>query len=134
MPRPQTVSDFELGKYGMHVRTLVSFAELYGVSTDWLLGLAELPKVKGTGGIINLRVEQAVRNAGTFDEAIANARRLRAVIEPEPTNAAPLILFGMEIPSDFEVVPANEWKARREALALKLERLQNAQRKPGPRT
>lgn len=116
MPRPQTVGDWEVGKGNFSIGALFALCDLYKVSCDWVLGLSQMPKFKGRGGIINLEVERAVMSGQSLRDVDLDLRRLRALPEDG-------IIFGYPVPSDFEVVDDGEWSARLKALNIKLDRL-----------
>lgn len=124
MERPQTIGDWETGRYGMRADSLASLCRLYRVSADWVLGLSETPKVGGIGGVINLAVERAILRATTAQQVETEARRLDALKPPG-------ILFGFRVPAEFEVLSDEEWRSRSHAITLKLKRL--AHHDPGSR-
>jgi transcriptional regulator with XRE-family HTH domain len=123
-----TVGLWERNEQVPRADNLAALCKLYHVSSDWILGLTEIPNIRGSGGIIDLAVERAVLRARTWKEAEADARQLSAVLDDKgmPRNA-PTIVFGYRIPEEFEVISDAEWEARRVAVESKLERLDRDQ-------
>lgn len=107
MSRPQTIGDWELGAGNFSIAALHALCQLYHVSADWVLGLSQMPAVKGgRGGIINLAVERTVLAAQSIRDCERELARLRALPEDG-------IIFGYPVPTDFEVVDDGEWRARK---------------------
>lgn len=116
MPRAQTLGDWEAGTANFSVADLHALCVLYQVSADWIIGIAQAPKIGGTGGVIDLAVERAVHAATSWEEIEAGARRMKAWM-PEG------ILFGFRTPHEHEALLGEEWESRKRAIVLKLERL-----------
>lgn len=113
-----TVGIWERGLAVPVATNLAALCRLYGVSADWVLGLSQVPRISGTGGIVNLAVERVVASATGISEVVAECRKLGAMLGDR-------ILFGYTIPNEYEVLSAAEWEPRRQSLRLKLERLQH---------
>lgn len=111
-----TVGMWERGLVMPRADNLAAVCRLYNVSTDWILGLSQTPKVGGIGGVLNLAAERAVLGATSWSQVEESARRLGVL-------KAPAIVFGYQVPSEFEVVGDAEWKLRSAAITLKLRRL-----------
>lgn len=118
MPRAQTLGEWELGRSNFSISDLAALCRLYGVSSDYILGLSELPKVRGSGGIINLAVERAILGATSGRQLERDTKALAAM---KPAG----ILFGYAVPREFELLDDEEFSIRSRALATKLRRLAN---------
>ncbi len=123
MARPQTLGDREAGKGAFSIEALAEMCELYGVSSDFVLGLSQTPTMRAGVAVINLALERAVRDARSIEAIESEARRLLAETVEHG------IVIGYSVPQEYEVVPEEEYGHRVRAVRAKIDRLQPKRRK-----
>lgn len=98
---------------------LVAACDLYGVSTDSVLGLSRLPDIAPGHAVVDLSLEKAILEAKTLAEAQAAAEQRGA------TTREGGIQIGYKVPAGFGIVPNEAFDQRVAAVNSKLASLSN---------
>lgn len=96
---------------------LVSICKLYGVSIDWILGLASSPSIEPGHAVVDLALEKQVLEAKTIEDAMAAAKRRGALTSDGG------IQIGYKVPKDFGLVPSDAFDDRVAAVVAQLGKL-----------
>jgi len=117
MSRAQTLGSWEAGAANFSISDLYAAARLYRVSTDWLLGISEEPRIPANHAIMNRSLERAALAAESHEELLEKAKELDALNQPDS------ITFGCSLVGDYEIIAQDEYDARIAAIRKRVARL-----------